>query len=179
MAELESAIEKFELCGLAKYATRAVRGTGQQASPGLLIIGEIPGEEDDSLGTAFSGARGELLNSMLDKAGLSLESGVFAMTAIPFRTPGERAPTSEEASVLKPFLVRAIELLAPRAILAMGGLPCEMLCNRDEAIAQIRGEFLDFGGRALMPTFSIDYLLREKAARIKTWDDLKKVIARI
>jgi DNA polymerase len=172
--ELRAAIERFDLCPLKKFSTSTVAGHGVQ-KPVLLCISEIPNAVEDRTGEYPSGDTGELLLKILAAIGRSLETDTFAMPLAPWRPAGGRSPTAEEISVCAPFAARAIELLKPSAILAFGSAPAAFLSGGDEPLTQIRGNWIEYNGIPVMPTFPLSMLLMNREAKKKTWEDVQKL----
>ncbi|MDR1009050.1 MAG: uracil-DNA glycosylase [Rickettsiales bacterium] len=177
-AEITKALETFSACPLRKFAGSAIGGIGAPA-PKVLVLTEAPSSADDATGNAYSDDSGELLRRMLARANLSLDTDTFALPSIAYRPPGGRPPTDEEIATLKPFLLRHIELLKPRAIFALGQLPARMLLATDEPMANLRGHWSEAAGTPLMPTFSLAQLLANPEARKATWEDLQQVLDKI
>jgi DNA polymerase len=172
--ELGAAAARFDLCQLKKFSTSSATGRGAQ-KPALLCISEIPNAIEDRTGEFPSGDTGELLLKILAAIGRSLETDAFAMPLVPWRPAGGRAPTGEEISVCAPFAERAIEILKPRAILAFGSAPAAFLLGSDEPLTQLRGNWGEYKGIPIMPTFPLSMLLSNREAKKKTWDDVQAV----
>jgi DNA polymerase len=145
-----------------------------------MVVGEAPGEQEDREGEPFVGAAGQLLDRML--AALSLtraadgdaprEQRVFIANTLKCRPPGNRNPTPEELAKCEPFLVRQIELVRPRLILAMGRFAVQALLRSDEPIGKLRGRVHRYQGLPLIVTYHPAYLLRNLPEKAKAWDDL-------
>jgi DNA polymerase len=143
---------------------------------GVLIIGDIPEADDDRSGDAFSGRAGILLDLMLAAIGLSREV-VALTTALPWRPPGNRAPTPQELAVLTPFLERQISLIAPRAVVAFGTSVAQMVLGRQDQLLKLRGQWndliVDNRSGPLLTTLGPAHLLRHPAQKRYAWLDLK------
>jgi DNA polymerase len=172
--ELAGAIRAFTLCPLSKFSTSTITGAGA-ARPRLLVIYETPSAEEDRSGEALAGETGDLVKNILRAIGMSLESDAHAMPFVSWRPPGGRAPTMEETEISKPFAERSIALASPRAILAMGSLPILGLLGQNAPLTEVRGKWLEYNGIPLMPTFSPAYLLNNREAKKKTWEDVQAV----
>ena len=171
-AGLESAVSDCTLCGLSRTRTRTVFGVGNRDAD-LLIIGEAPGAEEDRLGEPFVGRAGSLLDLMLRAIGLD-RNAVFIANILKCRPPNNRDPRPDETSLCTPYLERQIELIAPRAVLAVGRIAAQHLLQSDQAIGRLRGRVLSFGPAALpiVVTYHPAYLLRSPQAKAKAWHDL-------
>jgi DNA polymerase len=169
---LAGAVRTCTLCGLHRTRTQTVFGTGQKNAD-LLVIGEAPGAEEDRQGEPFVGPAGQLLNSMLRAIGLSREQ-VYIANVLKCRPPGNRDPQPDEAASCTPYLDRQIELIRPRAILAVGRIAAQWLLQSESAIGRLRGQVLKYGDRGipLVVTYHPAYLLRTPLAKAKSWQDL-------
>ena len=169
-------IKEFPHCPLKAKSISTILGKGNSVNPDVLILTEIPNVTEDKTGVAFCGDTGELLVRMLSAIGCSLDKNAFAMPVMFYRPAGGRIPTSEEMDTVKPFVFKAIELLKPKVILAMGGLVSSTILNISDVIVSIRGKWYDYNGIPVMPTFSLQYIGGGvKEVRQKAWEDLQNV----
>jgi DNA polymerase len=150
-----------------------------------MVVGEAPGEQEDLRGEPFVGPAGRLLDQMLAALGLTraeaAAEGAPALTAdrqvyiantLKCRPPGNRNPEPAELERCEPFLVRQIELVQPRVILAMGRFAVQALLRTDEPIGHLRGRVHRYQGVPLIVTYHPAYLLRNLLEKAKAWDDL-------
>jgi DNA polymerase len=182
LAELEAAIATFDGCALKAGARRAVFARGDPAAP-VMIIGEAPGGDEDIQGLPFVGRAGQLLDRMLASAGLS--ERVYITNTVFWRPPGNRAPTPAEQAICAPFVERAIALARPKALLLAGGASAKFLLGRTEGILSLRGRWFEWrsSDEALeipaLPTLHPAFLLRQPAAKKKSWADLLMLAERL
>jgi DNA polymerase len=177
--ELREAVAGCRACSLCEKRTQTVFGVGHPQAA-WMVVGEAPGEQEDREGEPFVGAAGQLLDRML--AALSLtraadgevprEQRVYIANTLKCRPPGNRNPTPEELAKCEPFLVRQIELVRPRLILAMGRFAVQALLRSDEPIGKLRGRVHRYQGLPLIVTYHPAYLLRNLPEKAKAWDDL-------
>jgi DNA polymerase len=169
---LESEVSKCTRCELHRGRTQTVFGVGRRDAR-LLVVGEAPGAEEDRQGEPFVGRAGILLNAMLRSIGLA-RGDVYIANILKCRPPGNRDPKPEETAECTPYLERQIELIAPRAALAVGRIAAQHLLQSDEPIGRLRGKVLSFGARRipLVVTYHPAYLLRSPLAKSKSWQDL-------
>jgi DNA polymerase len=147
----------------------------------IMFIGEGPGEEEDRQGLPFVGKAGQLLNKQIAAMGLRRED-VYIANIVKTRPPNNRVPTPEEAELCMPYLVRQIEIVHPKAIVALGATATKYLFNDlSIAITKERGRWKTYRGIDVMPTFHPAFLLRSYTPenRARVWDDLKKVLERV
>jgi len=152
----------------------------------LMFVGEAPGEEEDLQGEPFVGRAGQLLTKMIGAMGLTRDQVYIANIVkcrpdMPAGAPGNRKPTKEEMETCVPYLRAQIEVIKPRAMVALGATAVEGLLGPIGAIGTLRGKFHDYRGTPLMPTYHPSYLLRNQSntEKRKVWDDLLKVMERL
>ena len=145
----------------------------------LMVIGEAPGAEEDRQGKPFVGRAGQLLDRMLAAIGLSRdapapEQAVYITNILPWRPPGNRTPSEQEAAAFLPFVVRHIQLADPDIVLTMGNTPTKALLATATGIKRMRGNWVRHGatGKPLLPSFHPAYLLRQPGEKKLSWLDL-------
>lgn len=174
LADLEARLKAFDGCGLKATAKNLCFYRGAERSR-LMIIGEAPGREEDFEGRPFVGRAGQLLDKMLAAIAMS-DKDVHITNIVYWRPPGNRTPTPQEAQICRPFLDRQIELVAPDAILLLGGAAAKHMLDVADGIMRIRGKWreITIKGRPIkaMATLHPAYLLRTPAAKRQAWRDL-------
>jgi DNA polymerase len=168
---LKSAVSGCTQCGLHKTRTQTVFGVGDENADWMLI-GEAPGAEEDRLGDPFVGQAGKLLDNMLAALGLSRTQNVYIANVLKCRPPGNRNPEPDEVAKCTPFLLKQIELVRPKLILAMGRFAAQTLLNTDAAVGSLRGRVHRYAGVPLVVTYHPAYLLRNLPDKAKAWEDL-------
>ncbi len=176
LSKLRAAVEKCRLCELAETRKRVVFGEGPE-EPGLMIIGEAPGKEEDLKGRPFVGRSGELLTKMLRAIDIDRRE-VFITSVIKCRPPGNRTPHQEEIRACMPYLERQIDILAPRIILCLGGTAAHSVLGTEKSLANLRGRFHQYRQIKVAVTYHPAYLLRfggmkQKEYKKKAWHDLQ------
>jgi DNA polymerase len=173
LAELEREALACTRCPLAAGRTQVVFGVGDPTAD-LMFVGEAPGADEDASGRPFVGRAGQLLNKIIEAIGLKREE-VLIGNVNRCRPPGNRTPTTEEAHTCKPFLLREINIARPDVIVVLGNTAMKNLLDTKEGITRLRGQFQDYRGIKVMPTFHPAYLLRDPSKKREVWDDMKKV----
>ena len=172
--DLKAALETFESCTLKATATQIAFADGNPAG-GIMAVGEAPGAEEDRHGIPFCGRSGQLLDRMLKAIGLD-RTQVYVANVIPWRPPGNRTPTPQEIAICRPFIVRQIELAAPRFLICLGGPATQTLLGTKDGILRTRGRWFDYPGQEgpirAMPMLHPAYLLRQPAHKKLAWRDL-------
>ncbi|MCL5776028.1 uracil-DNA glycosylase [Limibaculum sp. FT325] len=178
LEELAEAMRRFEGSDLRLGAKNLVFADGRPGAR-VMVIGEAPGAEEDRLGRPFVGRAGQLLDRMLAAIGLSREApdpgeAAYITNVLPWRPPGNRTPSSAEAALFLPFLVRHIELAAPDFILALGNTPVQALTATATGITRMRGRWQRHAatGCPILPSFHPAYLLRSPEKKRESWRDL-------
>ena len=166
----------FTDCALATTATRMAWTDGDPAS-GLVILGEVPGPEEDLAGRPLVGPAGQLFGRMLASIGLTRADALLT-NVVPWRPPGGRAPTEAEVAVCAPFTWRHLTLLRPLRIVTLGQMPARLLTGRTDTIRRLRGRWHNVAVPGLpqtIPTLPMHHpgaLSRAEGAKKEAWVDL-------
>ena len=173
LEELRAVLERFEGCALRATAKQLVFADGNPQSR-LMFVGEAPGRDEDIEGLPFVGVSGKLLDRMLAAIGLDRRS-VYIANIVPWRPPGNRTPTPQEAAICLPFTLRQIELVDPDVLVCLGGPSAQTLLRFKEGIRKMRGRWFPFhtGTREIraLATFHPAYLLRTPLEKRFAWRD--------
>jgi uracil-DNA glycosylase family 4 len=162
-------------CRLAKQGRKQiVFGVGNPRAE-LMFIGEAPGADEDERGEPFVGRAGQLLTNMIKAMGLSREE-VYIANIIKCRPPGNRTPERDECETCSPFLMRQIQTVAPKAIVALGAVAAKTLLAINAPMSELRGRWYDFRGTKLAVTYHPAFLLRDPRQKKETWKDLQMVM---
>ena len=167
---LQHAVAACTKCALHKTRKQTVFGVGDPNAQ-WMFVGEAPGADEDAQGEPFVGRAGQLLNAMLFAMGLKREE-VYIANVLKSRPPGNRDPKPEEIDACEPYLVRQIELIQPKLIVALGRHAAHSLLKTETPLARLRGQRLSYHGTPLIVTYHPAYLLRSPGEKRKAWDDL-------
>lgn len=162
-------------CGLCEKRNKIVFGDGHPRAE-LMFIGEGPGHDEDVQGLPFVGRAGKLLTQMIEAMGLRRQD-VYIGNVVKCRPPENRQPEKDEVAMCSPFLLRQIDVIRPKVIVALGATAARALLQTERGISQFRGEWLEFRGTRFMATYHPAYLLRNPNAKGDVWKDLQKVMA--
>jgi uracil-DNA glycosylase len=180
---LAAAIAAFDGCGLKfEGAKQAVFARGNPEGP-VMVIGEGPGGEEDARGEPFVGKAGQLLDRMLEAAGL--KDRVFITNTVFWRPPGNRTPTLAEQAVCAPFLHQGHRPGAAEDAAAgrRGGGQVGAAAGRrhpDPARPLVRMAWRRTRPvLPALPTLHPAFLLRQPAAKKKAWLDLLTLTERL
>ena len=171
--ELNAKILRCTRCGLARTRNNVVPGMGV-TSPDVLVIGEGPGYDEDMQGLPFVGKAGVLLDRMLAAIGLDRKTNCYIANIVKCRPPENRNPMPDEQAACFSFLEAQIHLLKPKMILCMGKIAIEKITGQSISINQRHGEFFEYNGIPVMPTYHPSALLRNEDLKRPAWEDLKK-----
>lgn len=184
MAKLQEQVLACTRCShLVQSRTQVVFGVGSVHAE-LMFVGEAPGMDEDLQGEPFVGKAGQLLTRIIETMGLSRDT-VYIGNVLKCRpdTPGKafgnRKPTPMEMQTCWPYLMDQIKLIRPKVLVALGTTAVEGLLGKTiKGITRMRGNFQDFRGIPVMPTYHPSYVLRNPAKAIKrqVWEDMLKVM---
>ncbi|HET6762162.1 MAG TPA: uracil-DNA glycosylase [Longimicrobiaceae bacterium] len=158
-------------CGLANTRRHVVFGEGDPTAS-VMVVGEAPGAEEDRTGRPFVGKAGKLLDLLLASVGLPRDA-VYICNVLKCRPPDNRNPMADEVEACSPYLIRQVDLVRPRAILAFGNFAAHTLLKRDDPMSRLRGRVHDYRGIPLIPTYHPAALLRNPGWVRAVWDDLQ------
>jgi uracil-DNA glycosylase family 4 len=142
----------------------------------LMFVGEAPGADEDVQGEPFVGRAGQLLTKIIEAIGMTREE-VYIANLIKCRPPGNRNPEPDEVEQCEPFLLRQIDSIKPKVIVALGKFAAQALLRTSDPITRIRGREYKYRDAVLMPTYHPAYLLRTPSAKREVWEDMKRVKA--
>lgn len=178
LEELNAKILRCTRCGLARTRNNVVPGMGV-LNPQVMVIGEGPGHDEDMQGLPFVGKAGLLLDKMLNAIQLDRKTNCYIANVVKCRPPENRNPFPDEQSACFSFLEAQIHLLKPKMILCMGKISIEKLMNQSVSINASHGQFFDYNGIPVMPTYHPSALLRNEQLKRPAWEDLKKFRVRL
>jgi DNA polymerase len=162
-------------CRLHKQRNKIVFGAGNPRAE-LVFVGEGPGHDEDVQGLPFVGRAGKLLTQMIEAMGLTREK-VYICNVVKCRPPENRKPEDDEVATCSPYLYRQLDVIAPKAIVCLGGTAAQELLKTKDSISRYRGTWFDFRNTKLLATYHPAYLLRNPNAKGEVWKDLQKVMA--
>jgi len=174
LEKLKKQALECHLCELSKSRSHVVFGEGN-ADADILFVGEAPGATEDSSGKPFVGRSGELLTKMIENVLKVSRSDVYISNIVKCRPRDNAEPSPTEAHTCQPYLLKQIELIQPKIIVALGATAYHYLSGDDTAIAKVRGSIHKQHGYTLIPTYHPSYLLRNPSAKKDVFEDLKMV----
>jgi uracil-DNA glycosylase len=169
--EIARTVAKCTRCSLYKTAINPVPGEGNPKAK-LVCVGEAPGAKEDETGRPFVGQAGQLLTKILAAIDMTREE-VFICNVLKHRPPGNRNPQPDEVEACSPYLIRQLELIKPKVIVAFGTFAAQTLLNTKTPLGQLRGLVHRYHGTPLVVTYHPAALLRNPAWKRPTWEDVK------
>ena len=144
----------------------------------LMFVGEGPGADEDVQGLPFVGKAGQLLNNMIAAMGLKREE-VYIANIVKCRPPGNRTPEFAEASTCSQFLLKQIDIVRPKVIVALGSTAATYLLGVRQSLSSLRGRWHSTRGAKLAVTYHPAFLLRDPRQKVEAWKDLQMVMAEL
>lgn len=174
--DLRTALETFDGCPLKKGAMNLVFGDGNPDAK-IVLIGDVPGADEDRQGVPFVGPAGQLLDKMLASIGLD-RTQVYIANAVFWRPPGNRTPHAGEVAVCLPFVERLIEIIDPTLVVTVGGPATHALLGQQGNVAKLVGQWFSFETARMSHPITAtalyhpDVLLKTPAYKRQTWQNL-------
>ncbi len=173
--------------GCRLHATRktVVFGEGSPDAE-VMFIGEGPGRTEDETGRPFVGRAGELLTRIIEGGMGYRRDEVYIANLVKCRPTVDQAgqrdrpPEPDELAACIGFLQSQIETIAPKVIVALGSPATKYLLNTTVGITKLRGQWGEYRGVPVMPTYHPSYVLRnggdQSPLKRDVWEDIKKVL---
>lgn len=177
LEELRQQVSTCERCNLCRTRNNVVFGEGNP-NAGIMLIGEGPGYYEDQQGIPFVGRSGELLDKILGVCGFTRQEHVFIGNIVKCRPPNNRNPHPEERVSCIPYLHKQIELINPSILILLGATALQGLIDPQMRITRCRGQWQQWHGRWVMPTYHPAALLRNPSMKRPAWEDFQKVVAK-
>jgi DNA polymerase len=171
LAAVAAAIGECNGCSLRATAKKDVPGEGSPTAR-FVVVGEAPGASEDEEGRPFVGKSGGLLTQILEAIQFKREE-VFICNVLKHRPPANRNPARDEIAACRPFLLRQLEILQPKVILALGTFAAQTLLETDSPIGKLRGIEHTYHGIPLIATYHPAALLRNPNWKRPAWEDVK------
>lgn len=161
-------------CKLSKLGRSQIVHTTGNFQTDLMFVGEAPGADEDEQGFPFVGRAGKLLTDIIVAMGFQREQVVIG-NINRCRPPENRKPEPDETAACRPFILREVAVIKPKVIVVLGATAAHNLLQVTTPISKLRGNFQDYFGVKVMPTFHPAYLLRDPHKKKEVWEDMKKV----
>jgi uracil-DNA glycosylase len=172
---LRAEIGDCRRCKLCQGRTNVVFGVGNPQAE-VMFVGEGPGRDEDLKGEPFVGRAGQLLNDIITKGMKMKREEVYIANVVKCRPPENRNPEPDEIATCQPFLLKQIDIIKPRIIIALGTFAAQTLLQVKTPISRLRGVWHSYHGVKLMPTLHPAYLLRNPNDKRLVWLDIQAVL---
>lgn len=170
---LEESLQHCQNCPLGATRNNLVFGRGSEEAD-IVFIGEGPGEQEDLQGSPFVGRAGQLLDKIIDAAGLT-EEDYYICNIVKCRPPGNRVPAPEEVKACIPNLRQQVAYVRPRIMVLLGASAAKAIIDPGIGITKARGKWVKMGNFLVMPTFHPAALLRDPQKKIPVWEDFQEI----
>jgi uracil-DNA glycosylase family 4 len=175
--ELEALCRTCSKCRLCESRNNVVFGKGSRTAC-LMFVGEGPGRDEDAIGMPFVGKAGQLLDRILEAAGIDAKE-VYIGNIVKCRPPNNRIPAPDEARACLPYLRNQVYLIKPKIIVCLGATAAKYIIDENIRITRDRGKWYGRKGYWLMATYHPAALLRDEAKKRPAWDDFKGIRAKL
>ncbi len=175
--EIRAELGDCKRCKLCGGRTQIVFGSGNPRAE-LMFVGEAPGADEDKQGVPFVGKAGQLLTKMIEAMKFTRDD-VYICNVVKCRPPENRNPEPDEIAACEPFLKAQVESVRPKVIVTLGKFAAQTLLKDSTAITRMRGQWREYEGISLMPTFHPAYLLRVPTEKKLAWGDLQEVMKKL
>lgn len=174
LADIRLELGECRRCSLGEGRTNLVFGVGNPHAR-LVFVGEAPGRDEDLRGEPFVGEAGQLLTNIIQAMGFE-RSEVYICNVLKCRPPNNRDPLPAEVEACGSFMLRQVRAIGPQVVVALGRSAAHTLLSTKTPISKLRGQFHDYHGIPLMPTYHPAALLRDASLKRDVWDDMKQVM---
>ena len=182
LQQIETELVGCTRCELHQGRNSIVFGSGNPEAK-LVFVGEGPGADEDAQGLPFVGRAGQLLTQMINntarREGIPISrDDVYICNVVKCRPPENRNPEPAEMKTCGQFLERQLEAIRPKAICLLGGTAAKFVLKTSTGITKLRGQWTEWRGIPVMPTYHPSFLLRPYAQDRKreAWLDLRAVL---
>jgi DNA polymerase len=115
---------------------------------------------------------------MIEAMGLRRED-VYICNTVKCRPPNNRNPEPDELAACEPFLKAQLAAVKPEVIVTLGKFAAQALLREQTPITRLRGQWREYEGIPVMPTFHPAYLLRSPQEKVKVWEDLQSAMKKL
>ncbi len=172
ISSLKDVVENCYLCELSKSRKSVLFGEGS-LNASLMFISDEPTSSEDELKNFYVGKIGEQLSKMIENVLPLKKEDVYITNLV--KCKSTNGINSLHFSSCSAYLYKQIELIKPKLIVTLGEKTYQYLCNDTTPLSQIRGQIMSFKEFKVLPTFSINYLLRNPSLKKEAFYDMLKI----
>jgi len=163
-------VKRCRRCRLGHIRKNAVPGEGPSRAK-MFFVGEAPGRDEDTSGRPFVGQSGKILTAILKSAHIRRED-VFITSVNKCRPPGNRKPKADEVAACRTYLMRQIDLVRPRVIVALGLHSLSALTTFRGSMSKARKYQFVYHGIPLIATYHPAAVLYNRPVRATIRKDI-------
>ena len=160
-------------CQLSQTRKNFVFGVGNPNAD-IVFIGEAPGEKEDLQGVPFVGRAGKLLDKILAAIELT-RNDVYICNILKCRPPNNRDPLPSEVEKCEPYLIKQLQLISPKLIVALGRIAACTLLETKESLKNLRNQIFTYAEIDLLVTYHPAALLRNPNFKKPAWEDFQLI----
>ena len=144
LEDLRPAVNECRRCPLWRMATQGVPGEGPTHAK-LMLIGEAPGNVEDTVGHPFAGPAGALLDRALGEVGIDRKDAYVtnAVKHFKYELRGKhrlpQKPNTAEIKACNWWLSQELRLARPKLVIALGATAARGVLGHTVTIAATRG----------------------------------------
>jgi len=173
LTALDSIVKNCYLCQLSKYRENVLFGYGNP-SANIMLIGDEPSISEDETGEFYSGRSGSLLKQMIENVLNINVQDVYITNLVKCKT-SHGVVNDEYANSCRAYLLKQIELVKPKLIVALGESSYSYLTNSDDIFSKVRGQVVNYNGLDIIPIYHPNFLLRNPTSKKEAYYDMLKI----
>jgi DNA polymerase len=147
LRSLAEAAQSCRGCDLWRNATQAVFGQGLKRAR-LMLVGEMPGNDEDLAGRPFVGPAGRVLDKALAEARIDRRDAYVTNVVKHFRWEprGKRRlhkkPNAAQVNACRPWFDAELELVSPQVLVCLGATAAQALLGAGIRVSRDHGRFV-------------------------------------
>jgi DNA polymerase len=172
--QLQSLVQNCSLCSFSKQKVKVEFAQGNENAK-IMFIDVMPSIIEDTNERMVVGKSGELLINMIENVLKQPHNEFYFANIIKCKTKIKVTPTACEINSCKSYLLKQIELVKPKLIVALGQECYEYLTNDKSSIEQVRGKVIPFNQNELITIYHPGFLLRNPSCKKEAYVDMLKI----
>lgn len=179
LSALRLAVTSFDHCPLKASARHTLFDAGTQGAK-VMVLTDPPSPDDDRAGQLLTGAEGAFFDKMFAAIGLSRDgtAPIYIAPALPWSPPRSAGQLEGDLAIMRPFLLRQIELASPELLVLMSNSACHSLLGRS-GLTRLRGRWQEAADRPALPIYPPSLLIGTPEAKRDVWADLLTLKSRL
>lgn len=173
LRDIEAQVARCTKCKLGGARARPVPGEGNPNAP-IMFVGEAPGFYEDQAGRPFVGPAGQLLDKLLQIAGLARKD-VFITNVVKHRPPGNRDPEPDELEACDYFLRAQIAAIRPQLVVTLGRFSLSKFIPNVRAMRDVHGRAIPCDGLLICAMYHPAAALHQQSLRAVLEQDFRSL----